>query len=101
MAGTDWRTAPPPAGPAAYPYPGQVAAPVRDRAYAVGAPLMRAVRVITRIPFGFLLLVAGWGFSLPAWILTRSAWSQAVRLVLAAVVFAGWIAVIVAEVMAM
>ena len=102
MAGNDWRSAPPPAGPATtYPAPYPAVAPRRDVAYAIGAPLRTVVRGIARIPFGALLLIAGWGISLPALILTRSSWHQGVRIALAAVVFAGWVSVIVAELMAM
>ena len=79
-----WRSAPPPAVP-------------RDLALAIGEPLYRLVMVLWRVPFGFVLLLAGWGISVPALILRRTAMPQALRLVLAAVVFAGWVALIVSQ----
>lgn len=84
-----WRDAPPPA------YAGT---PIdRDVALAIGEPLYRVIRVIYRVPFGFLLLLAGWGISVPPLILRATSLPQVVRLLLAAVVFAGWVALIVSQ----
>jgi hypothetical protein len=113
LAGEDWRTAPPPqqqqpgsawpaasppvTAPAYSPYP---AAQSRDWAYTIGEPLLKLVRLLSRVPFGWLLLIGGWGISLPALILTRASWPQAARLALAVAVLAGWVALIVSQAMA-
>jgi hypothetical protein len=116
LAGEDWRTAPPPQQPHTWqpqpqprawqtappppvaaphnPYP---VAPARDHAYAIGQPLLKIAQVLARAPFGWLVLIAGWGLSLPAVILTRPSWPQAARLALATIVLAGWVALIVSE----
>ena len=72
-------------------------APGQDWALTIGEPLYRLVMIVYRIPFGFLLLIAGWGISVPAFILRRTAMPQALRLALALVVFAGWVALIVSQ----
>jgi hypothetical protein len=84
-----WRSAPPPA-----------VQPQRDVASAIGEPLYRGVMTLWRIPFGFILLLAGWGISVPAYILYRTSMSQVLRLALAALVFAAWVALIVSEAVA-
>lgn len=89
-----WRDAPPPA--VAAPGADQGAAEKRDIAQRAGDLLMVPVGLAMRVPIGFILLIAGWGISVPAVVL-RMKFFMPARVLIALAAFGVWVGLIVSQ----
>lgn len=70
--------------------------PQRDGAQRLGDALFPPVAFLNRIGIGWIVLIAGWGISLPIVIL-RASWSLGLRVGLALLLFVMWVGVILAD----